>query len=217
MWQLDAIAEFLGQVERHSGLHATVLAPSEPLLAEVDDKLEGFYSTCGRGYLNSDEHRSLDIRLGLRHRSRVVVVLDEGGRIVSTVRVTGHPFEAGSLVPLDAHVQAFTDHFELSRLVSWSYDEFHALPTALALGTALLFASENGACGLVALARSPQRRVFAKFGLQPVHASPFGVPIRENGHYWFLEAPISSVVAAAHTYANQLLGAVSFRASFPTF
>ena len=216
MWQLDAIAGFLDTVVRSSGLHATVLVPGESLLYEVNEQLADFYRASGRGYLNSDEHLALDMQLGLSSRSKVVVVMDGSGRLVSTVRVTKYPFEGESLVPTEVNVQAFAGHFELSRLVSWHGDEFRTLSTALALGTALLLASADGARGLVALARTPQQRVFAKFGLKPTHASSVEVSIRENGNYWFLEAPISSVVEAAHAYAEQLLNTVSLLAPSST-
>ncbi|KGE06012.1 hypothetical protein LA03_35410 [Burkholderia gladioli] len=216
MWQLDAIAEFLDTVSHGSGLQATVLAPGDRRLEEVNQQLADFYLASGRGYLNSDQHLALDLRLGLRDRSKVVVVRDRDERLVSTVRVTAHPFEGESLVPAEANAQAFTGHFELSRLVSWRGEEFRTLSTALALGTALLRARADGSRGLVALARTPQRRVFAKFGLKPTHASPVEVPIRENGDYWFLEAPIASVVEAAHAYTGQLLNTVSLLAPSST-
>ncbi|AOK55152.1 hypothetical protein WS63_32970 [Burkholderia stagnalis] len=217
MWQVESIAEFLDIAARSSGLHATVLAPDAPELEEVNDQLVGFYASSGRGYLNSPEHCTLDALLGLGRRSRIVTVRDRAGRLVSTVRITPHPFESESLVPHEAHGNAFDGHFELSRLVSWHGDEFRTLSSALVLGTALLHAWSAGALGLVALARTPQRRVFAKFGLKPIHPSPVKVPIRENGDYWFLEAPIASVVAAAHAYTGQLLNAVPLLVPSSTF
>lgn len=216
MCRIDAIAEFLATVEHSFGLHAKVLVPGESLLEEINEKLVDFYRTSGRGYLNSDEHLALDKQLGLRSRSKVVAVMDGGGRLVSTVRVTEHPFEGASLVPPETNAQVFTGHVELSRLVSWYSDEYRTLSTALTLGTALLLARADGAHGLVALARPPQRRVFAKFGLKPTHASPVAVSIRENGDYWFLEAPILSVVEASNVYAQQLSRMGSLLAPFPS-
>lgn len=207
MWQVDAIAEFLNTVARCSGLHATVLEQGAPQFEEVNGHLAGFYAASGRDYLNSDAHCELDARLGLSRRSKTVTVRDPTGRLVSTVRITPHPFEGANLVPFQADAESLVGHFELSRLVSWHRDEFRALPTALALGTALLRAHSMGARGLVALARAPQRRMFAKFGLKPTHMSPVNVDVRENGDYWFLEAQITSVVEAAHAYTEQLLGA----------
>ncbi len=217
MWQLESIAEFLDTVARSSGLHAAVLEPDAKELGEVNDQLAGFYASSGRGYLNSPEHQALDVLLGLGRRSRIVTVRDRTGRLVSTVRVTPHPFESENLVTHEADVGPFCGHFELSRLVSWHGDEFRTLSSALALGTALLHACSAEALGLVALARTPQRRVFAKFGLRPIHPSPVRVPIRENGEYWFLEAPIASVLGAAHTYTEQLLNAVPLLAPSSTF
>jgi|GEM_PF-5310849 len=217
MWQVKPIAEFLNTVARSSGLHATVLEPDAKELEEVNDQLAGFYASSGRGYLNSPEHCALDVLLGLGRRSRIVTVHDRTGRLVSTVRVTPHPFESESLVLHEPDLGSFSGHFELSRLVSWHGDEFRTLSSALALGTALLHAWSAQARGLVALARTPQRRVFAKFGLKPIHLSPVKVPIRENGDYWFLEAPIGSVLGAAHAYTEQLLNAVPLLAPSSTF
>lgn len=217
MSQVESIAEFLDTVSRMSGLRSIILGPDAEEMAEVNDQLAGFYAASGRGYLNSAEHCALDARLGLGRRSRTVTVRDRTGRLVSTVRVTPHPFEIESLMPHEAGGHSFHGHFELSRLVSWHGDEFRTWSSALALGTALLHAWSAQARGLVALARTPQRRVFAKFGLTPSHASPVKVPIRDNGDYWFLEAPIASVLRAAHTYTEHLLNAVPLLAPSSTF
>ncbi|MCM2483561.1 hypothetical protein [Burkholderia glumae] len=213
MWQVEAIADFLDTVARNMALQAAVLEPGDERIAGINDHLVGFYADSGRGYLNSDEHRELDVQLGLSQRSGIVVVQDRNGRLLSTVRITSHPFEGGSLVPAHANARACTRHFELSRLVSWHGEEFRTLSTALALGTALLYARNRGALGLVALARTPQRRVFAKFGLKPTHVSPVTVEMRENGDYWFLEAPILSVVEAAFSYTVQLQNTIPSLAS----
>lgn len=217
MWQIESISEFLDTAARSASLHAVVLEPGAPQLQEVNDRLAGFYSASGRAYLNSVEHHALDARLGLSLRSKIVVVRNSTGQLVSTVRITPGPFESEGLVPHDADAGTFSEYFELSRLVSWYDGEFRTLPTALALGIALLHARSMGARGLVALARTPQRRVFAKFGLKPTHSSPVKVPIRENGDYWFLAAPITSVVIAAHAYTEQLLSSVPLLAPSSTF
>jgi hypothetical protein len=205
MWQVESIAGFLETAARSAGLRAIVLDQGAPKLEEVNDRLASFYSSSGRGYLNSVDHHALDVLLGVSQRSKIVTVWDRAGQLLSTVRITPHPFESEALVPHKAEARAFTGHFELSRLVSWYDGEFRALPTALSLGIALLHARSMGARGLVALARTPQRRVFAKFGLKPTHMSPVKVPIREHGDYWFLEAPIASVVDAAYAYTGHLL------------
>ncbi|RKP52557.1 hypothetical protein D7S89_03365 [Trinickia fusca] len=217
MWQVESIAEFLETAARSASLHSMVLEPGAAQLEEVNGRLAGFYSSSGRGYLNSVEHHALDARLGVSQRSKIVTVRDRTGQLVSTVRLTPHPFESEGLVPPEADAGAFSGHFELSRLVSWYGGEFRTLPTALALGIALLQARSMGARGLVALARTPQRRVFAKFGLKPTHMSPLKVPIREDGDYWFLEAPIASVVDAAHAYTEQLQSTVPLLAPSSTF
>lgn len=216
MWQVESIAEFLDIVAQSSGLQTSVLEAGAAELEEVNDQLVGYYASSGRGYLNSPEHCALDARLGLGRRSRIVTVRDRVGRLVSTVRITPHPFESESLVPHAADRGSLDGHFELSRLVSWHGDEFRTLSSALVLGTALLHAWSSGALGLVALARTPQRRVFAKFGLKSIHPSPVKVPMRENGDYWFLEASIASVVTASHAYTRQLLNAAPLLAPSST-
>lgn len=208
MGPAEAIARFVELASRRADLYTSVDEPGDARQAEVNLSLSAFYAANGRDYLNSPEHQALDKRLELSGRSKTVVVRDASGRLMSTVRLTPHPFESALLTPEQTSADRHGHHFELSRLVTWHGGELRTLPTALALGTALLQARSMGARGFVALARTPQRRVFAKFGLRPTHAAPVQVAAREGGDYWFLEAPIATVLETAQAYADQVLNAL---------
>jgi len=202
------IANFVESASRLAKLHYSVAESEDIQHLEVNRSLVAFYADSGRNYLNSLEHQIFDEHLGLSRRSKTVIVRDASSRLMSTVRLTPHPFESTLLTPEQTSAHRHSHYFELSRLVTWHGGELPTLPTALALGTALLQARDMGARGFVALARTPQRRVFAKFGLKPTHATPVQIPSRENGDYWFLEAPITTVLEAANVYAERVLSAM---------
>lgn len=205
MGPANVIASFVESASRIGKMNYSVARSDDAQQLEVNQNLALFYATSGRGYLNSPEHQLFDERLGLSRRSKTVIVRDASSRLMSTVRLTPHPFESTLLTPEQTSVNRHSHYFELSRLVTWHGGDLPTLPTALALGTALLQARDMGARGFVALARMPQRRVFAKFGLKPTHVTPVQIPSRESGDYWFLEAPLATVLEAANVYADRVL------------
>lgn len=210
MGRTESIGKVLELVARDRNLRTSILEPGDKHLEEVRDRLADFYSSSKQGYLNSPAHCVLDERMSLSQRSKVVIVQDDGCRLTSTVRITPHPHESKELVAHAINAESLSGHFELGRLVTWNDGAFRNVSTALALGVALLHARSMGACGLVALVRPPQRRIFSKFGLRPIHSSPIKVPIRDDGSYWLLEASMDSILDASHVYALQLL-----RTAFP--
>jgi len=202
------IASFVETASHLASLYYSVAGPGDAQQVEVNRRLVAFYADSGRSYLNSLEHQLFDTQLGLSRRSNTVIVRDASGRLVSTVRLTPHPFESSLLTPEQTSTDRHGHYLELSRLVTWHGGEFPTLPTALALGAALLHAKDMGARGFVAVARTPQRRIFAKFGLRPSHATPVQIPSREGGDYWFLEAPLDTVLEAATIYADRVLSSM---------
>jgi hypothetical protein len=127
-----------------------------------------------------------------------VIVRDAHHRILSTVRLSPFPFEACELAADSFDVEPYRHYVEWSRLVSWPSDGYRTLPTSLALATALCASHTTyRSAGLVALSKTPQRRVFARFGLAPSHDTPLSLPMRASADYWFLQAGIGQVIEKA--------------------
>ncbi|NOK36001.1 hypothetical protein D7W79_10165 [Corallococcus exercitus] len=197
------IGAFIDELTGHTGLTAELLPSCDARLRPVSNLLETFYDGNGQGYLNDAAHRGLDARLALTARSTSIVVRDPSGRILSTVRMTPFAFEASELVGDALDTCEYSNHIELSRLVSWRSDEYRTLPTTLLLARALCWAAREHA-GFVALAKLPQRRVFSRFGLTANHDTPLALPLRPGAGYWFLQARFDEIVQHAGRQIERL-------------
>ena len=202
---MQEIEAFISRVCDSCGLRAQVLPANDERLVVIVNSLRKFYEENGQAYLSSRQHLELDTQLELSARSSTVVVRDSFGLVLSTVRMTPFPFETEGLIGDAVDFTPFQQCIELSRLVSWPDARFRTLPAALALATALQASMRCGDfAGFVALAKSPQRRVFSKFGLKPGHSTPIAVGLRGFGDYWFLHGALSDLVPHALRHIHRL-------------
>lgn len=155
-------------------------------------------------YMLTSSARLLETRLALTSRS-THFLLYQDDQPVAVLRVTPAPFEWASLA--QQHVSptvALSRHVEFSRLIAHSPGHLPVLVNGL-LAAATEWAIKHGYEGVTALCRSPQRRLFQRFGLTPITTSSLHIEQRKRGDYWLLSAKWPQILAAVNPPTDQIL------------
>ncbi|WLH35733.1 hypothetical protein PSH79_00110 [Pseudomonas sp. FP2196] len=146
-------------------------------------------------YMLTSRARLLETRLAATARS-THFLLYQHEQLVAVLRVTPSPFEWASLA--HQHVSptvVLSRHVEFSRLITLSRGHL-AVPINSLLAAATEWAIRHGYQGVTALCRSPQRRLFQRFGLTPITSDPLHIEQRARGDYWLLSAQWQQILAA---------------------
>lgn len=157
-------------------------------------------------YMLTSRARMLEKRLGITSRS-THFLLYQHDHLVAVLRVTPAPFEWASLA--HRHVSptmALSRHVEFSRLITHSRTHL-PVPINCLLAAATAWAINHGYQGVTALCRTPQRRLFQRFGLTPITSDALQIEQRARGGYWLLSAQWQQILAAVqqpdHTTVDQ--------------
>ncbi|MDP9712000.1 UNVERIFIED_ORG: hypothetical protein J2X80_004101 [Pseudomonas fluorescens] len=158
-------------------------------------------------YMLTPRARSLETRLAIISRS-THFLLYQHDRPTAVLRVTPAPFEWASLAQQQlSPATTLSRHVEFSRLISHSQTQFPMSINGL-LAAATEWAVARGYEGVTALCRSPQRRLFQRFGLTPITTDALRIEQRQRGDYWLLSAQWQQILTAlqqsAHLLANPL-------------
>ncbi|PKA70182.1 MULTISPECIES: hypothetical protein [Pseudomonas] len=158
-------------------------------------------------YMLTSRARLLETKLAIPARS-THFLLYQCDQLVAVLRVTPSPFEWASLA--QRHLSptvALSRHVEFSRLITHSQNQQPVWVNGL-LAAATEWAIQRGYRGVTALCRSPQRRLFQRFGLTPISADALHLDQRARGDYWLLSAEWGQILAAVqqpvHATANPL-------------
>ncbi|QRX84054.1 GNAT family N-acetyltransferase [Glaciimonas sp. PAMC28666] len=112
--------------------------------------------------------------------------------IIGSLRTTPHPFELTALAAAFSELAtAYQSHLEFSRFVVRADTQNPILSKKL-LENAFLYARQQY-LGVIAVCRTPQRRLFERFGLRAIHQTAITLPKRNNGDYWILEGNCDEV------------------------
>ncbi|QHC93106.1 hypothetical protein ACI514_25200 [Pseudomonas sp. M20] len=146
-------------------------------------------------YMLTSRARALETRLAISSRS-THFLLYQRDQLTAVLRVTPSPFEWASLAhQYVSPTVALARHVEFSRLITHSQQHRPALTNVL-LAAATEWAIDRGYQGVTALCRSPQRRLFQRFGLTPITSSSLHIEHRARGDYWLLSAQWREVLTA---------------------
>jgi hypothetical protein len=146
-------------------------------------------------YMLTSRARALETSLAIASRS-THFLLYQRDQIVAVLRATPSPFEWASLA--HQHVSptvALARHVEFSRLITHSQQHRPVSINGL-LATATEWAIDRGYQGITAMCRSPQRRLFQRFGLTPITSNSLHIEHRARGDYWLLSAQWRQILTA---------------------
>ncbi|WP_025112272.1 hypothetical protein [Pseudomonas sp. H1h] len=146
-------------------------------------------------YMLTSRARMLETRLTTRSRS-THFLLYRHEQLLAVLRATPAPFEWASLA--QQHVSptvALSRHVEFSRLIAQSPNQLPIAVNGL-LAAAAEWAIKHGYQGVTALCRSPQLRLYQRFGLMPIASNPLHIEQRARGEYWALSAEWRQILAA---------------------
>ncbi|MBC3206141.1 hypothetical protein HU755_05030 [Pseudomonas sp. SWRI111] len=146
-------------------------------------------------YMLTSRARALETSLAIVARSTHFLMYQRD-QLVGVLRVTPSPFEWASLAQqyLSPTV-ALARHVEFSRLITHS-QQHRSVPINGLLAVATEWAINRGYQGITALCRSPQRRMFQRFGLTPLPSTALHIEQRARGDYWLLAAQWREILAA---------------------
>ena len=146
-------------------------------------------------YMLTSRARALETRLAISSRS-THFLLYQRDQLTAVLRVTPSPFEWASLAhQYVSPTVALARHVEFSRLITHSQQHRPALTNVL-LAAATEWAIDRGYQGVTALCRSPQRRLFQRFGLTPITSNSLHIEHRARGDYWLLSAQWRQILTA---------------------
>ncbi|WP_277759975.1 hypothetical protein [Pseudomonas sp. A34-9] len=146
-------------------------------------------------YMLTSRARALESRLAISSRS-THFLLYQRDQLTAVMRVTPSPFEWASLA--HQHVSptvALAQHVEFSRLITHS-QQHRPVPINALLAAATEWAIDRDYQGVTALCRSPQRRLFQRFGLTPITSNSLHIEHRARGDYWLLSAQWRQILTA---------------------
>ncbi|MGS0740342.1 hypothetical protein ACVBEF_00635 [Glaciimonas sp. GG7] len=117
-------------------------------------------------------------------------------KIVGTLRATPYPFE---LLVVGGYFkekgESYKNHIEFGRLVIDSDNGSKAIAKML-IASAFLYSLQNGYSGIVAICRTPQKRLFGRFGLYSINKTALILSDRKSGSYWMLEGSCQSILCS---------------------
>ncbi|WP_455805981.1 hypothetical protein [Pseudomonas fluorescens] len=146
-------------------------------------------------YMLTSRARALETRLAISSRS-THFLLYQRDQLTAVLRVTPSPFEWASLAhQYVSPTVALARHVEFSRLITHS-QQHRPVPTNALLAAATEWAIDRGYQGVTALCRSPQRRLFQRFGLTPITSNSLHIEHRARGDYWLLSAQWRQILTA---------------------
>lgn len=146
-------------------------------------------------YMLTSRARMLETKLAIPARS-THFLLYQHDQLSAVLRVTPTPFEWVALA--HRHVSptvALSRHVEFSRLITLSQNPL-PVPVNSLLAAATEWSIKRGYEGVIALCRSPQRRLFQRFGLTPITSEALHIEQRARGDYWLLSAQWQQILAA---------------------
>src|SRR5262245_56401554 len=149
------------------------------------EHFKALYASRFAPYLLNDCHRYLDIFLQ-RQGKEVYFYVHKDSHITGFLRLRTRPFEWECLLPeLQPYAEAYTDCVEFSRLmVEPSVRGMQA--GRILIGTATLWAIDEGYGGIVALCRPATYKVFQQYGLSPCGNGSVRVRQRRNDDYFLM-------------------------------
>ncbi len=146
-------------------------------------------------YMLTSRARALETRLAISSRS-THFLLYQRDQLTAVLRVTPSPFEWASLAhQYVSPTVALARHVEFSRLITHS-QQHRPVPINALLAAATEWAIVRGYQGVTALCRSPQRRLFQRFGLTPITSNSLHIEQRARGDYWLLSAEWRQILTA---------------------
>lgn len=156
-------------------------------------------------YMLTSRARLLETSLAITARSTHFLLYQQD-QLMAVLRVTPSPFEWASLAHQHlSPTQALSRHVEFSRLITLSQGHLPVSVNCL-LASATEWAIKRGYEGVTALCRSPQRRLFQRFGLTSITTDSLHIEQRARDDYWLLSAQWPQILAAvqqpAHTALN---------------
>lgn len=164
-------------------------------IVDIERYRDAYYSARNQPYLLSEQQRHCEDLSGAERRSQHFWVMWRG-QIVGTMRATPAPHELCTLAPAEVLARgSFPQRLEFGRLVSTGTGEDVAAISKKLIAAACLFGVTHGHQGVIAMCKSPQRRLFERFGLSAVPPQ-FVVPERNEGHYWLVQASWQEIIDA---------------------
>lgn len=146
-------------------------------------------------YMLTSRARALEAKLAISSRS-THFLLYQCEQLTAVLRVTPSPFEWASLThQYVSPTVALARHVEFSRLITHS-QQHRPVPINALLAAATEWAIDRGYQGVTALCRSPQRRLFQRFGLTPITSDSLHIEHRARGDYWLLSAQWRQILTA---------------------
>ncbi|WP_339538818.1 hypothetical protein [Pseudomonas sp. RA_15y_Pfl2_54] len=186
--------------DRHENCRVVIL--------EAGSDTREFERFIGRQFRLRLQHYMLTSRAVLLEKKLAIVsrsthfLLYQHEQLVAVLRVTPSPFEWASLTQQHvAPTMVLSRHVEFSRLITLSQNHL-PVPINCLLAAATEWAITRGHEGVVALCRSPQRRLFQRFGLTPITSEALHIEQRARGDYWLLSAQWKQVFAAVQQPAH---------------
>lgn len=199
-------------------LRGLINSPGDFLLQQGDYKFapmteivrfrDTHYGLHSQTYLLSEQQRHFEDMIGTDRRSHHLWVTRHG-QIVGAMRATPAPYELAVLAPPDVWARcSYPKRLEFGRLVSTGTGEDVAVISKKLIAGACLFGVIHGFQGVIAMCKSPQRRLFERFGLSAV-SPQFAVPERNEGQYWLVQASWQKIIDAIPPTAYGAAGAVA--------
>lgn len=151
-----------------------------------------YYSAKDLDYLYGDLNDENERKYKIDERSQHFW-LQIDSEIVGSLRATPYPFEllqAGEYFRDIGY--AYQKHVEFGRLIV-NTNRTLKVPAQKLMAFAFLNSLQNGYAGIVAVCRTPQRRLFQKFGLFSVNKKPLIWQERKKGAYWIVEGDSQSI------------------------
>jgi len=112
--------------------------------------------------------------------------IEHNSEIVGSMQATPYPFELIGLGEYFSDLaDAYQKHIEFGRFVIQAESK-HRILTRKLLASAFIYATQQY-LGVIAACRTPQKRLFERFGLHAINQIPIILPERQNGAYWMLE------------------------------
>ncbi len=163
-------------------------------IAQLRDYRDMQYLIRGQSYL-LHEQQSKSEQLTLADQRSQHIWIRREGHIVGAMRATPMPYELSFLAPSD-FLQRYcpANYLEFGRLVTSAANDVAAISRTL-IASACLHGVTHQFAGVVAMCKSPQRRLFERFGLTAV-PEQFTVAERNDGKYWLLIASWADIINA---------------------
>lgn len=203
----DALAAFNSHLKIISGVDATGLVVQvstfeSPVMAGIRELRMTEYRNRGVNYLYEAPADVQERNDALDRRSRHLSVWS-GGELMGAVRLTAAPFELVEETGTAWVHGEFGGHMEFGRLVMAGAANYRTAAEALT-AAGCLSALEAGKQGVIAMCRPVQARLFERYGLKPITASPAVLPQRNGGRYWLMAAAWADMAVPIARIAAQL-------------